>query len=130
MTDNTENSRRVVDTMYRSALAGDMDTMFSMLAEDLIVDEPSFLPYGGRTRSRDEFAKLFATVGRYISLDTLTLSSLVADGEVVVAFLQAETVAGKELVSIAERSVVRNGLVVEMTIFYHEGGDLFPRAEQ
>lgn len=124
----TDASRALVKGMYGSALAGDYSGFLGVLDEKLIVHEPSFLPYGGVTHGRDGFTKLFETVCRYLEISTLRLDSIVADGNVVVAFLSAKTIADGSEVSIAERSVVRDGFVVEMRIFYHEGGSLFPRA--
>jgi hypothetical protein len=115
--------------MYESALAGDLAGMFESLDEQVVVYEPSFLPYGGVTRGHQDFQKLLVTLSGYISLPTLKVDSLVADGDVVVAFLSASTPKGEPL-SLCERSVVRAGRIVEMRIFYHEGGDLFPRASR
>lgn len=123
----TEESRRVVTALYTTALAGDPGFM-KMLDENVVVHEPSFLAYGGVWRGRDAFAKLFATIGGYLDIPSLKLESLVADGDVVVAFLKARTVKGNEEIDLSERSIVKNGLVTEMRIYYHEGGTLFPRA--
>ena len=124
----TAASRQLVQGMYEAALAGNYEGFLSVMDEKLVVYEPSFLPYGGVTHGRDGFMQLFAVVGQYISLADLKLESVVADGQVVVAFLSAKTVADGSDISIAERSLVRDGRIVEMRIFYHEGGSLFPRA--
>lgn len=123
----TEASRHAVSRLYDAGLGGDLAGMLAALHEDLVVHEPSFLPYGGITRGPKAFAELFAVIMRYIDFPTLQLESMVAEGDVVVAFLKARTQKGEAL-SICERSLVRDGKIVEMRIFYHEGGDLFPRA--
>lgn len=123
----TEASRRAVSRLYDAGLGGDLAGMVAALHDDLVVYEPSFLPYGGVTNGPAAFEKLFAVIMQYIDFSTLRLESMVAENDVVVAFLNAKTHKGERL-SIGERSVVRDGKIVEMRIFYHEGGDLFPRA--
>lgn len=123
----TEASRRAVSRLYEAGLGGDLAGMIAALHDELVVYEPSFLPYGGITRGPKAFAELFAVIMRYIDFPTLQLESMLAEGDVVVAFLNAKSQKGEAL-SIGERSVVRDGKIVEMRIFYHEGGDLFPRA--
>ena len=44
----TDASRKVVQNMYDSALAGDNAAFFGSLADNLLVMEPQFLPYGGK----------------------------------------------------------------------------------
>lgn len=125
---NTEESRRVVKRMYETALSGDFAGFMALLDEKIVVYEPSFLPYGGVSHGRDGFQKLFATIATYLQIPSIRVESLVADGDVVVAFLKGRTVDTGEEVEIGERSVVRDGRVAEMRIYYHEGQTLFPRA--
>jgi uncharacterized protein len=113
---------------YDTALSGDLPGFLQMLDENIAVYEPSYLPYGGVSRGREAFTRLFATITTYLSVPTIRVESVVADGDVVVAFLKAKTVDTGEEVDIAERSVIRNGKVAEMRIYYHEGQTLFPRA--
>ncbi|HKY92626.1 MAG TPA: nuclear transport factor 2 family protein [Nevskiaceae bacterium] len=113
---------------YDTALSGDFAGFLQMLDENVVVYEPSYLPYGGVTRGREAFTKLFATIATYLSVPSIKVESVVADGDIVVAFLKAKTVDSGEEVDIAERSVVRNGRIAEMRIYYHEGQTLFPRA--
>lgn len=123
----TDASRAAVTRLYDAGLSGDLPGMLAALHDELVVYEPSFLPYGGVTRGPKAFAELFGTIMRYLDFTTLRVDSMVAENDVVVAFLSAKTHSGAPL-SIGERSRVQDGKVIEMQIFYHEGGDLFPRA--
>ena len=125
----TEQSRSIVKTLYEAALKdGDYARAFSVLDPDLVVNEPSYLPYGGVTRGIDAFAKLFAVISGYMDIPGIQVQSLLADGNVVVAFLRGKTLdTGAELL-LCERSVVRNGKIVEMTIYYHEAASLLKAA--
>ena len=116
----TEASRKVVQTMYSSALSGDQAAFIGCLDENLVVSEPAFLPYGGKHLGVAGFVALFADVGKIMDVSTITVDSLVADGDVVVAFIRVKTVADGSVVKIAERSVVKNGKIVTMDIYFHE----------
>ena len=120
----TDASRKVVQNMYDSALAGDNAAFFGSLADNLLVMEPQFLPYGGKHHGVAGFQALFGMIAAYLDLASIKLDSLVADGEVVVAFLRATAVKDGSEVQIAERSIVRNGKIVEMKIYFHELGAL------
>lgn len=124
----SDESRAYVLRMYETALSGDFAAFLQMLDENITVYEPSFLPYGGVSRGREAFTRLFATIATYLDVPTIRVESIVADGDVVVAFLKAKTVDTGEEVDIGERSVLKNGRVAEMRIYYHEGQSLFPRA--
>ncbi|MCY4425427.1 MAG: nuclear transport factor 2 family protein [Halieaceae bacterium] len=119
-----EASRELVQTMYDAAIDGETERFIACLADDLVVIEPSYLPYGGVHRGIDSFLALFAEVGEYLDLGTLQLSGLVADGEEVVAFLSVRSVKDRSEVQIAERSIVRDGKIVEMKVMFHELGGL------
>ena len=120
----TEASRELVQTMYDAAIHGETERFLACLADDLVVIEPSFLPYGGVHHGIDGFLALFAEVGEYLDLGALQLSGLVADGEEVVAFLRVRSVKDRSEVQIAERSIVRDGKIVEMKVMFHELGGL------
>lgn len=120
----TDASRKTVENMYARALAGDNAGFFGSLADDLVVLEPSFLPYGGKHHGVAGFQALFGEIAQYLDLTSIKLDSIVADGEVVVAFLRAKNVKDGSEVQIAERSVVRNGKIAEMKIYFHELGAL------
>ncbi|TGD73309.1 nuclear transport factor 2 family protein [Mangrovimicrobium sediminis] len=51
------DGKAVVQGLINSVLAGDLEGMFSHLAEDLVVDEPLSLAIGGVHRGKQEFLK-------------------------------------------------------------------------
>ena len=120
----TEASRMLVKTMYESSLSGNTQVFLNCLDENLVVLEPSFLPYGGRYAGLAGFRALFGEVAKYLDLASVKLLSLVADGDVVVAFLSVKTVKDGSELQLAERSLIRNGKVVEMKVMCHDLGSL------
>ena len=124
------NNRGIVSAMYKAALSGDVAGFMAALDPGVVVHEPSFLPYGGVSRGHAEFGQLLGTIARYIDIGSIRVDSLVAEGDTVVAFLSAKSAGTGEPLLLAERSLLRNGKIVDMAIYYHEGGSLFPRAER
>ena len=121
----TDITRQLVRTMYESSLAGDTERFMGCLDQNnLVVLEPSFLPYGGRIEGIAGFQALFAKVAQYIDLTSIKLDSVVADGDVGVAFIRAQSVNHDSEIQIAERSVVRDGKIVEMRVYFHELGSM------
>lgn len=121
----TEVTRSVIKTMYASSQAGDIDSFLGYLDKDnLVVLEPSFLPYGGEHHGVAGFQSLLAEAGKFIDVATITLESVVADGDIGVVFIRAKTADHGSEVRISERIVVRDGKVVEMRVYFHELGSM------
>jgi hypothetical protein len=120
----TETSRKIVENMYKSAVTGDIAAFFANFTDELAVIEPSFLPYGGTHRGIAGFQALFGEIAKLIDVTSLKIESLMADGEVVMAFLRVKAAKGGDEVQMAERAVVRNGKIIELKIYFHELGSL------
>lgn len=121
--EQTSASRKLVEDMYAAGAAGDVDGFFARVSSHVVVKEPVFLPYGGTYRGLDAFKGLVGKVAAVLDLRTLTVESLIADGDHVVALVRVNTTAGEQ-VRLAELSIVRDGTVAEMEIFMHNPGDL------
>ncbi len=67
-TDLTTANRRLIVDMYAAAKAGDVDGFFSALSPEVVITEPSFLPYGGTYRGIDEFRALFGDVAKFLDM--------------------------------------------------------------
>jgi uncharacterized protein len=116
----TEQNRAVVAALYDAGARGDVPGLLSHLAEDVVVHEPAFLPYGGDYVGRDAFLAMFGEIGKYLDLSAISLEYLVADGERVIGVLRIPDRATGEQTMLAEQSTLRDGEVVEMRIFYYD----------
>jgi uncharacterized protein len=58
MTASTTTSRDLMTRIYDPAAKADYDDVFACLSEDLVVNEPPFLPYGDTYRGHDGFRNL------------------------------------------------------------------------
>ncbi len=43
-----ERNRTTIEALYAAGAAGDIATVLSYVADDVVIDEPPYLPYGGR----------------------------------------------------------------------------------
>lgn len=120
----TEANRKLVQGMYDASESGDIAGFMACLDENLVLLEPTYLPYGGRYDGAKSFPALLEKASPYLDVPTLRLESLIADGDVVVALVRVKTVNHDSEVQIAERIRIQNGKVVEMKIYFHELGTL------
>lgn len=120
----TEASRRIVEDFYKFVKAGDVAALISLLADEVTIIEPSFLPYGGSHRGIAGFQALFGEVPKLLDVASLKVESIMADGEVATAFLRIRTAKGGDEIQMAERARVRDGKIVEWKIYFHELGSL------
>ena len=120
----TEASRQKVLAMYTAAGSGDFATALACMADDIAVIEPPYLPYGGTYRGKAEFQQLLGRINEYADLSAMKMESVVAEGERVLVSLQiGDRKTGKPL-QLMEQSIVRDGKIVEMKIFYFDAGSM------
>lgn len=124
----TERNRAVVQALYDAGARGDVPALMDHLAEDIVVHEPPFLPYGGRYAGREAFLGMFGEIGNYLDLSAIALEYLVADGQRVIGVLRIPDRATGEPTLLAEQSTLRDGKVVEMRIFYFDPGSMITAA--
>ena len=124
----TEQNRAVVQAFYDAIIAGDTDGFVAVSAEDMIVHQPSFLPYGKSYHGRDTFVGLFDSFAKYYDLTKIRCDYLVADGERVFGVIRVPVLANGKDVLFAEQVVVRDGLVAELRIFIHEAQTMVQRS--
>jgi hypothetical protein len=120
-------NRQTVLDFYAAGVRGDLDAFVSFMSEDFVLHEPPFLPYGGAYRTKQGMLEGFAKICEYLDVSGLEIDHMVADGEHVIGILRAPDRATGELVLIAEESTLRDGKIVEMRVFFHEGRSLIKR---
>jgi uncharacterized protein len=120
----TEASRTTVMSMYTAAGGGDFAAAMACMADDIAVIEPPYLPYGGVYRGKTEFQQLLGRINEYADLSAMKMENVVAEGERVLVSLQiGDRKTGKPL-QLLEQSIVRDGKIVEMKIFYFDAGSM------
>lgn len=117
-------TRETVEAFYRSASNGDVSAFFGALADDVVVTEPSFLPYGGTWKGHDGMRAMLEPAGGILNIVTLQVQHIVVDGERAFATLSVGRVGTDETLVIAEEAVVSNDKITELTVYVHEFGSL------
>jgi len=115
-----ERSRAVVMRMYDCAATQRYDEVFDVLGVDLVVNEPPFLPYGAAYRGHDGFREMIGHVTQVLDVANMRVLRTIADGDRVIAILEMPDLATGKCVRLAEESLVRDGKVVETTLYYHD----------
>lgn len=121
---STEQSRALLKKLYTAVAEGDAVGALECLADDVVIHEPPFLPYGGVYRGKEEFAGLFLKLASLYDLSRVRTDYLVADGDRVFGVLRMPDLRTGEDAVVAERSIVRNGVVTDIMIFFHEAQSL------
>ena len=124
MTDLTEQNRQLMQGIYDAVSAGDLDGVFNRLADDVLIREPEFLPYGGEYRGKELFWELVGKIAKTYDMTQIKADYIVADGERVIGVLRMPDLATGEDVLMAEESIIRDGKVVQMTVFVHDAQSL------
>jgi ketosteroid isomerase-like protein len=113
------HTRRIIEELFRCGKNGDIDGVFALLDENVVVHEPPFLPYGGTYRGRDAFLQLFALIQeKYFDDDKFVIDAIALTGSRAVVLGRAPGKQGEE-VMLAEEMCVRDGKVVEVRIYMH-----------
>lgn len=119
MTDTNE-TRRIVEEIYRAAAAGDLDTLRDCLADEIVIHEPPALPYGGVYTGFDAFAGCFGTAIATINLPHLILESLTVEGADAFGVVTVPLTAGEGTARIIEHWTVSDGKVTEGWVYWFD----------
>jgi uncharacterized protein len=122
--DSTQSTRAIVRKLYEDASEQNFEGFLAALSPDVVVKEPGFLPYGGTYRGLAEFQALFEKVGALLDVTGLTVEQIVADGDHAIGIITVPCTNGGAPVRLAETSTLRDGVITEMEIFFHELGGL------
>lgn len=128
MSENLINSTnfKVMKSLYDAGAQGDIGAFLNLLDPELVVYEPSFLPYGGVIRGRDAFMKIIPSISQYISLADIEVENIFIEGDLGIAVIKTKSLAGEPIL-MAEKARIKNGRIVELTIFINEAGSLLAK---
>ena len=118
-TQQTEETRRVVQAIHAAAASGEVDQERQFFSPDLVIEEPPFLPYGGEYRGYDGFLKLASRAVEFVDFSSLVLESLTVEGALAFAVVRARLFSGLEFIA-TEQWRVENGLAVHCRISWFD----------
>jgi ketosteroid isomerase-like protein len=120
----TGKSRDVATRMYAAIARADFEQALSYFSENVVVNEPAFLPYGGVYRGIDGVRTAFDKISLFLDVINLSVEQLIADGDRVVAIVSIpEHVSGRRIL-LAEESLCCDGKISEIRVYFHKAQGL------
>lgn len=116
----TAASQSLMERLYGSAIKGDFDDVLACLSEDLVVNEPPFLPYGRVYRGVDGFRELISNVTQVLDVSKMIVDRYIAQDDRVIGIIRMPDLRTGEHILLAEESLIRDGKVVEILVYFHE----------
>jgi ketosteroid isomerase-like protein len=105
--------------MYQAGTDGNAAGFLACLHEQIELEEPAWLPYGGTHRGLDQLQAVFVEVAKLIDLSTIKLETIIADGNQAVAVFRATLQNGEETIN-AEQWTIRDGKCWRGRVFYQD----------
>ena len=96
MTTSTTSSRELMARMYDSAAKADFDDVFACLSEDVVVNEPPFVPYGDTYRGHDGFRNLIGKVTQVLDVSQMRVIRMIAEGDRAIGIIEMPDIATGE----------------------------------
>ena len=127
MSATSPSGAEIVRRFYELLGQGDADAAQALLHEDLVIDEPPELPFGGIFRGRSAPLDIFARiqpVARPSVVDGLHIRE--SDGPVLVTLTGRYTKPSGETIDapIAELCTIEGGVITRMDVFYKNPGEV------
>jgi len=116
-------NKKAVEAFFEAGSRGALDEAQSYMADDLVIRQAEFLPYGG-SYSKETFPVLAARMSRYIDIRNARLIRVLADGEYVFVLLTVPDVRTGHPCIQGIQILLRDGKFAENTIFYHDAGSM------
>ena len=121
----SHDSAQVVREFYRAGRAGELDTVRSLLAGDVVLVEPNSMPYRGSYRGPDAVVQVQMDLyTKYYDFSSFELASVIGDGEHAAAHVKVAGTAratGRSIeTSAVEWFVVRDGQITSITPYHYD----------
>jgi ketosteroid isomerase-like protein len=122
MTPTTEDCREIVVKFVDAIDDGRLDDAQSLLDDEFVCHAAAGVPYSGDYRGHESFFGLLTKIYEMLELTPSPEMQFIADGGTVVLYYRLTFTArasGKSVeVAVAEVLSVRDGLIVELDVFY------------
>jgi predicted SnoaL-like aldol condensation-catalyzing enzyme len=87
---------------------------------NIVIHEPSSLPFGGTYHGLDEFSQLYPKVSKFYDPSRSRLLNAYADGDVVFVIMQAGVAGTEENLLVCEQFTFEDGKIAEIRVFIHD----------
>jgi ketosteroid isomerase-like protein len=114
------SNREIVERAYEALRVGDAPGFLGALDQQIVVHEPEFLPYGGTCHGLPEFVAKLPAAREVMDSSRMEIVELTAEEDRVAALLRVGVRGSEDNVLIAEHWRMRDGLAVELRVFWYE----------
>jgi len=125
----TEVNRAIIESFYAAGLRGDIETMDSFLADDVVIYEPPYLPFGGEYRGKGGLSAIYAAVAQLADVTQFKVHYVLVDGDRAVAVGGFPVNDTGQFTHFAEETRLVGGKIVEIRIYYHDAQSLLGAAK-
>lgn len=117
---STAQTRATIERMYAAAQAGDLAGVSEVMHEQVVVDEPPFLPYGGTYTGLEEFTGVFVAAAAVIDLAAVQVESLTVEEDHAFAVVKVPLVGDGTPVTLVEHWTVAEEKITSGRIFWFD----------
>lgn len=124
----TELNRSIMEHFYAAGLQGDIETMMGYVADDVVIYEPTYLPFGGEYRGKDSLSAIHGAVAQLADVAQFTIHYILVDGDRAIAIGGFPVNDTGQFTHFAEESRLEDGKIVEIRIYYHDAQSMIGTA--
>jgi hypothetical protein len=121
------HTRAAIERFYDGMLTADLAAVETVLHPDVVVSEPSSLPYGGAHVGIEAVVALLGTLCAGIALDDVRRGDVLVLGGRAAAFLEVPfslADGALQFLPVVETFLVENGLISQVTPYYFDTATL------
>ncbi|BBZ15439.1 nuclear transport factor 2 family protein [Mycobacterium branderi] len=120
----TEVNRSIIDRFYAAGPRGDLETMSDCLADDVVIHEPPYLPFGGDYRGKEGLSAIYSAVAQLADVTQFKVHYILVDGDRAVAFGGFPVNDTGKFTHFAEESRLVDGKIAEIRLYYYDAQSL------
>lgn len=125
----TELNRSIMERFYAAGPRGDIETMMDCLADDIVIYEPAYLPFGGEYRGKDGLAAIYAAVAQLADVSQFKIHDVLVDGNRAFATGGYPVNDTGQFTHFAEESRLVEGKIAEIRIYYYDAQSMVGAAK-
>ena len=127
----TEATRSVILGFYSEVATSGVSAFEKYIDPDILFEAPDWLPIGGAHRGLDAFINtVMPGASALVDTTSVTVDTVVADGEVAVVFLRSKLIDTREEVLVIEDFRVHDGKVTYLRLSHHDARPLMALLER
>ena len=111
-----------IQAFYDAAARADMPAILDEVSEDILIEEPAFLPHGGTYRGKAGLQRMLAEASEMADFTSLRIERLLVDGHGGFAVLRLRHRKTGNDILVAEETHLASGKIAKLRIYIHDAG--------